>query len=221
MKDYLNSKTYAVSTVCNALMDIIVEATDKDLAHFELEKGRMHLVDEHRQIEILAYLSNHQQTVELGGSAMNAIRTLTELGHPTLFAGMVSDDEFGRNILSRASDLGIKTKLSMGSGGTGTSIILVTPDGERTMNTYLGASRLYGGDIIPHEEIADSKVFHFCGYQWDTDGQKKGINAAIATAKENGVKISFDIADPFVVEHHRQDFIDLISESADIVFANE
>jgi sugar/nucleoside kinase (ribokinase family) len=214
-------KIFDVSAVCNALMDIIVDATDKDLAHFGLTKGIMHLVDHSRQVEILNYLSSYQQTVELGGSSMNAIRALSALGKSTVFAGAISDDAYGHAIKNRMGELKIEHRLGVVSGGTGTCVILVTPDGERTMNTCLGASRLYGESLIPHEDIARSKVFHFCGYQWDTAAQKQGILDALATAKKHGTLISFDLADPFVVKHNRDDFIKIIQEFADIVFCNE
>jgi len=214
-------KTFDVSAVCNALMDIIVDATDKDLNHFGLTKGIMHLVDQHRQLEILAYLSSHQQTVELGGSSMNAIRALSALGKSTVFAGAISNDDFGHSIKNRMGELKIEHRLGIVEGGTGTCVILVTPDGERTMNTCLGASRLYGENLIPHDDIAKSKVFHFCGYQWDTAPQKKGILEALHTAKRHGTLISFDLADPFVVKHNREDFIKIIKDFADVVFCNE
>jgi len=214
-------KKFDVAAVCNALMDIIVDATDKEINHFGLTKGIMHLVDQHRQIEILGYLSGHKQTIELGGSAMNAIRSLSLLGKKTVFAGMISDDEFGQAIKSRMSELDITQRLGVTAGGTGTCVILVTPDGERTMNTCLGASRLYGGQIIPHDEIAQSRIFHFCGYQWDTESQKQGIMEALSTARRNGTAISFDLADPFVVKNNREDFLKIIHEFADIVFCNE
>lgn len=216
-----STKKYSVSSVCNALMDIIVDAEEKDIEHFGLTKGIMHLVTHEKQVELLEYLHGHEKAVELGGSSMNAIRTLAQLGKNTVFAGMVSEDNFGDKIRTRLGELKINYKLGVGEGGTGSCVILVTPDGERTMNTCLGASRMYGGDIIPHEEIADSEVFHFCGYQWDTAGQKEGIKAAMATAKKAGTKVSFDIADPFVVELNKDDFANIISKNADIVFANE
>jgi len=105
--------------------------------------------------------------------------------------------------------------------GTGTCLVLVTPEGERTMATYLGVSSLYDKTHIPSQSIADSKIFHFSGYQWDTEGQKEAILSAIQIAKENNALISFDIADPFVVKRNTEDFRNLIKKSVDIVFANE
>jgi sugar/nucleoside kinase (ribokinase family) len=211
-----------VISVCNALMDILVEVEDSDLKTLELTKGIMHLVDSQRQQTVLNYFANKPHVTELGGSCLNAIRTLAALGHKTAFAGMIKDDKFGNHILQRMSDLGIRTKVNMhGSESTGTCIILITPDGERTMNTNLGASRLYNHELIPHNDIAESRVLHFSGYQWDSEEQKHAIQSAINTCHEHDTLISFDIADPFVVSRNQDAFAKMIAEHADIVFANK
>jgi sugar/nucleoside kinase (ribokinase family) len=215
-------KSYDITSVCNALMDVLIEITDDDIRRLGLKKGIMHLVDSQRQREVLEHFKSKPRVTELGGSAMNAIRTLASLGHKTVFAGMVNDDEFGVRIRDRMSSLGIKSYLGgHAHESTGTCLILITPDGERTMNTNLGASRLYDATHIPHKEIAQSQVFHFCGYQWDTPDQKSALTASIKTAHENNTIISFDLADPFVVDRNRNDFIELIESEADIVFANK
>lgn len=202
-------------------MDIVVDATDADIEKLGYNKGIMTLVDEDEQKRILDHFKDHQHAVELGGSAMNAVRALALMKKKTSFTGMVAKDRFGDEIKDRMSAIGIKPNLGLANIATGTCLILVTPDGERTMLTYLGASLLYNSDHIPHDDIKNSNVFHFCGYQWGTDAQKSAIKAAIKTAKENGTKISFDVADPFVVEGNRDEFINLIENDADIVFANK
>ncbi|MEZ4741457.1 MAG: adenosine kinase [Bdellovibrionota bacterium] len=170
---------------------------------------------------MLQHFEGHEKTVELGGSALNAIRAIAMLNQSTSFTGMIGDDVYGNKIKDRMKSLGIVENLGISSDHTGTCVVLVTPDGERTMLTSLGASRLYDETHIPEADIASSKIFHFCGYQWDTDGQKKAIRKAIDIAKEGGCLISFDVADPFVVRHHREIFVKLIAEDADVVFANE
>lgn len=211
---------YDVSSICNALMDILVEADDDDIKSLELNKGIMHLVDETRQNQVKNHFAQKQSTLELGGSSLNAIRTLAALGAKTSFAGMIGKDGFGKHIENRMSELGIDAQLQHSdTSETGTCFILVTPDGERTMNTNLGASCLFDETLVPEDVIADSKIFHFCGYQWGSPEQKKAIKKAVDIAKQRGVTISFDVADPFVVEHNRNDFIDIIKD-ADIVFAN-
>lgn len=215
-------KTYDVTSICNALMDILIEVEDKDLQNLGLTKGIMHLVDSERQNFVLKYLEGKNRVTELGGSALNAIRTLASLGHKTSFAGMINDDSYGREIQDRMSKLGIRSFLGTHSNeSTGTCIILITPDGERTMNTNLGASRLYDKTHIPHDEIASSQVFHFCGYQWDSVEQKDAVTSAIHTGHKHNTLISFDLADPFVVDRNRDDFIRLITDEADVVFANK
>ena len=215
-------KTYDITSVCNALMDVLIEISDEDIKRLGLTKGVMHLVDSNRQKEVLEMFKSKSRVTELGGSSMNAIRTLASLGHKTVFAGMVNDDEFGKTIRDRMAALGIKAYLGgHNNESTGTCLILITPDGERTMNTNLGASRLYDATHIPHQEIASSHVFHFCGYQWDTADQKTALANSIKTAHQNNTIISFDLADPFVVDRNRDDFINLIQEEADLVFANK
>jgi sugar/nucleoside kinase (ribokinase family) len=215
-------KSYDITSVCNALMDVLIETTDEDIKRLGLTKGIMHLVDSDRQREVFKHFQAKPKVTELGGSSMNAIRTLASLGHKTVFAGMVNDDEFGNHIRERMKSLGIKAYLGgHNQESTGTCLILITPDGERTMNTNLGASRLYDATHIPHQEIAASHVFHFCGYQWDTEDQKSALTNSIKTAHDNNTIISFDVADPFVVNRNRDDFISLIHDEADIVFANK
>jgi sugar/nucleoside kinase (ribokinase family) len=211
---------YHVSTICNALIDILIQVKDADLKTLGLTKGVMHLVDYQRQRQILSYFESNEKTHELGGSSLNAIRTLASLGMKTFFAGMVGRDEFSRQILQRMKSLGIDSKILNHEEPTGSCIVLITPDGERTMNTHLGASRLFTEALVPSGEITRSKIFHFCGYQWDTEGQKEAIEQAINLAKESGTLVSFDLADPFVVDRYREKFIDLINR-VDIVFANE
>lgn len=213
-------KTHDVVGICNALVDILIKVGDADVRHLGLNKGVMHLVDSPRQADVLEYLKGHEQFIELGGSTLNALRTLAQLGKKTVFAGMVSDDVYGNRILTRMKDLGIKGDLGRSHESTGTCVILITPDGERTMNTNLGASRLYSEKQVPHNDIADAQVLHFCGYQWDTDGQKTGVRQAIDTAKKAGTLVSFDVADPFAVGRNREAFLKVIEDDADIVFSN-
>jgi sugar/nucleoside kinase (ribokinase family) len=159
---------------------------------------------------------------------MNAIRTLASLGRKTAFTGMVGADEFGLRIATRMEQLGIlshiasaKQEHAADGEGTGSCVILITPDGERTMNTNLGVSSRYSKSDIPFETIKNAKVMHFTGYQWDTPRQKEAIMAAIAAGKDHGTLISFDLADPFVVERHREELQQIVKGEADIVFANK
>ena len=214
-------KKYQVVTICNALVDILGHVEEETIASLGIEKGVMHLVDGPRQEEILGQLQSFSLQKELGGSGLNTIRALAQLGHKTAFGGQIGSDAFGTLIAEKLQELGIDANLNKCQTPTGTSLILITPDGERTMNTCLGASRLYDRSLVPTDSIKDSRIFHFCGYQWDTDQQIETIKEAIRVAKAAGTKISFDVADPFVVQRHRETFLEVIDQEADIVFANE
>ena len=213
-------KSLDIVGICNALVDILIQAQDADLKALGLNKGVMHLVDAPRQQQVLHHFGKSPHAVELGGSAMNAIRTLAQLKRRTAFAGMVGPDAYGERILARMAQLGIAGRLGKSSEPTGSCVVLITPDGERTMNTHLGASRLYGQAEVPEDEIKRARVLHFCGYQLDTDGQKAAIRQAMDLAKANGTLISFDVADPFVVGRNREAFQRVIAEDAGLVFAN-
>lgn len=213
-------KTLDVVGICNALVDILIEVQEDDIKTLGLKKGVMHLVDAPAQKKLLEYFNGRDHAVELGGSAMNAIRTLASLGRKTAFAGMVANDSFGERIKGRMQELGITGTLGHSSEPTGSCVILITPDGERTMNTHLGASRLYTDAQVPADHIRAGRILHFCGYQWDTDGQKSAIKKSVTLAKEHETLISFDVADPFVVDRNRDEFARVIREDADIVFSN-
>jgi sugar/nucleoside kinase (ribokinase family) len=213
-------KKYDVASICNALVDILIQVDDFDLTKLGLTKGVMHLVDSERQGVVLSQFQRHQKSHELGGSSLNAIRTLAGLGLRTYFAGMVGDDEFALQIKKRLGDLEIDYSLQSHNEPTGSCVVLISPDGERTMNTHLGASRLFDKSLVPEDAIASSKIFHFCGYQWDTEEQKETITKAIDCSIKNSTLVSFDVADPFVVKRHQKDLLDIVKKS-DIVFANQ
>lgn len=216
------SKKYDVLSICNALVDIVYKASEIELMQFKLHKGHMALVDTEKQTRILRHFAGKDSTVEMGGSSLNAIRALAMLRKKTVFAGMLSKDHFGHTLRKRMEELNIKAHLHYtDQDSTGTCVVLVTDDGERTMNTNLGASRLFNSDIIPVEDLQSSKILHVSGYQWDTQEQKDAIFKAMNIAKESGAEISFDLADPFVVKNNKEAFAKVIEEYADIVFANE
>lgn len=211
---------FDVLSICNALMDLLVEVEEEEFLDLNIEKGIMHLVDSGKQQNLLDRFKHHPLNMELGGSAMNTTRTLAALGSKTIFFGMVGNDYFGDKIVARMRELGINSRIATTDEATGTCAILITPDGERTMNTCLGASSHYHEGVIPHEDIKASKILHFTGYQWSTDHQKEAVKTAMTTAKQNSTLVSFDVADPFMVRQCRDEFIQVINDQADIVFAN-
>jgi len=205
----------------NPLIDILISATDTDLKKLELAKGVMHLVDEVRQSEIIQYFNNSNHKYMPGGSAPNTILACAGLGISSLISGKIGDDKFGNIYEEQAKQYGAINGLVKGSGVTGSSIILVTPDGERTMNTHLGMCCEFSPEDINESKLAKSNFLYFTGYMWDTDSQKNAINYAISIAKENDVQIIFDVADPFVVDRNSIEFLKMIEQDIDIVFANQ
>jgi sugar/nucleoside kinase (ribokinase family) len=214
----MTPKVYGIG---NPLIDIIVEVTDEDLQHLGLHKGTMHLIDESGRRELLAFIKDKEASYSCGGSCPNTIITLAAFGIPSAVAGMVGEDEFSGIYRRRLKELGVIDELKSCSAPTGSSIILVSPDSERTMNTYLGANRLFGPGEINPQMIAEADMFHFTGYMWDTESQKSSIAAAVSVAESSDTLVSFDIADPFAVSRNRVAFLDLITDHADIVFANK
>lgn len=215
------SHKFDVSSICNVLVDILIHISDEDLKALDLEKGKMHLVDKFQQRRILDYFQGHSRKVELGGSSLNTIKALAQLECQVSFSGMVGQDSYGKVAREGMDAFGIKSFLQQhDSEETGKSLVLVSPDGERTMNTYLGASSLYQDQSLSYDLIRNSRFFHFSGYQWDTEDQKNIAMKSIKIAKENSCLVSFDLADPFVVKKYKQDFLSLLDHEVDIFFGN-
>jgi sugar/nucleoside kinase (ribokinase family) len=210
----------AVFGIGNPLIDVVIQASDGDLETLGVAKGIMHLVDEDRQREILDHFGDAPRTYRPGGSAPNTLLALAGLGVPAVICGKIGDDDFGRTYGDQVDAYGITSRLIMGDGATGSSIILVTPDGERTMNTHLGMCQEFGVADLDETLLASADYLYFTGYMWDTEVQKGSIRRAIEIARENGVVVAFDLADPFAVERYRDDFVALLERDVDIVFAN-
>src|SRR5437868_5672920 len=150
----MQKKELNVLAICNVLKDIVIRVSDKDLEELGLSKGIMHLVSEEEQQKILEKFANREKNVEMGGSGPNMIRALSILGQKVSQAGMVGNDLYGELYISRVKELGIINNIRKAQvGSTGTSIILISPDGERTMNTCLGMSRCYTTKEIPEADI--------------------------------------------------------------------
>jgi sugar/nucleoside kinase (ribokinase family) len=218
----MSEKTIDLVNIGNVIMDILIRVTDDDIKELNMEKGIMHLVDEDRQHEIITHLKQHDKLLEIGGSGPNVLRTSAILGRKCTLTGLVGDDTFGNQYTSRVDELNIINRVRIADTGlTGTSIILVTQDGQRTMNTCLGNSRYYTPDDVPVEEIKQAKYLFVTGYQWDTESQIEAMELALSTAKENDTRIAFDLADPFAVERSKDAFKKVIEQYADVVFANK
>ena len=218
----MGNKSIDIVNIGNVIMDILIKVKDEDIKKLKMDKGIMHLVDEKRQDEIIEYFQQHQKDLEMGGAGPNVLRTVALLGKRGALAGLVAKDVFGKEYIKRVEEIGIINKIRMsGEGSTGTSIILVSEDGQRTMNTCLGNSRYYTDYDVPVDEIKHAKFLFITGYQWDTKGQIEAMDFALKTAKESNTKVALDLADPFAVGRSKGAFKKVIEDYADIVFANE
>ncbi|HZJ87975.1 MAG TPA: adenosine kinase [Sphaerochaeta sp.] len=205
----------------NPLIDIIVNVEEEDLVALGIHKGTMALIDTERMEELLLFSKGREVSYSCGGSAPNTIIALASLGIEVVLAGKVGADENGGIYRSRLKELAVGDQLADTTADlTGSSVILITPDSERSMNTYLGANRLYAAEDVDPKSVAEAAYFHFTGYMWDTKSQQEAIMRALEVAKEQKTQVSFDIADPFAVGRYREDFLHLIEAHCDIVFAN-
>ncbi|MBI9107175.1 MAG: adenosine kinase [Spirochaetales bacterium] len=204
----------------NVLIDIVVSVTDEELAELGLDKGIMRLTEGADRERIVNFISTKESTFHCGGSAPNTIITLAQLGARAALSGKIGRDNFGDRYERQLHDHGVVSFLGRGDGNTGSSIIMVSPDSERTMNTSLENNRKYGISDIQEDAIREAEYFYFTGYMWDTDSQKEALTRAIDVAKEAGTKIIFDAADPFAVQRSSGEFTRLIEKNFDIAFAN-
>ena len=216
------NKSPVIFGIGNPLIDIVILVSDNDIISLGLNKGTMELVELKQQKEILQYFKDSKLKFCPGGSAPNTIIACAGLGISSMISGKIGAVKFGDTYLRQVENYGVLSSLIQdGSGSTGTSVILVTPDGERTMVTNLGICREYLSGDIDKAELIKSSFLYFTGYMWDTISQKKAIRAAIEIAKENKIIIAFDVADPFAVQRNKVEFLDIIKNDIDIVFANE
>lgn len=212
--------TPGVYGIGNPLIDLSVRVEDSELSDFGLAKGTMHLIEPDRREELLARLEDKERRHSCGGSCPNTMIALATFGVDAALAGKIGNDDLGGIYRDCLVSHGVTSTLKSHDGPTGTSIVMVTPDSERTMNTHLGACREFGVADVDFSLIEGARYLYFTGYMWDTDVQKEAVLAAIAHAKTHGTSVVFDVADPFAADRNREEFLALIRSHADVVFAN-
>jgi sugar/nucleoside kinase (ribokinase family) len=214
------TKRYDVAALGNAIVDVIAPADDAFLLEHNIAKGVMTLIDEYRAEQLYRVLPDPQEVA--GGSAANTMAGLASLGGKGLFVGKVKADRLGQSFADSLNGLGITYATEMAKDGPQTAccLIAVTPDGHRSMNTYLGASREISQADIDEAEIAAADVLYVEGYLWDMPQAKGAINKAIAAAKRARRKVAFSLSDPFCVARWRDEFHTLLGH-INILFANE
>ncbi|MBS4003377.1 MAG: adenosine kinase [Afipia sp.] len=218
----MTAATYDVLGIGNAIFDILVRTDDAFLAQHGMAKGSMALIDEARAAAV--YQAMGPATEMSGGSAANTIFGVAGFGAKAAYVGKVKDDQIGRMYTHdiRAAHVAFTTAAATDGPATGCSYILVTPDGERTMNTYLGAAQdLSPADIDP-AQIAASSIVYLEGYLWDPANAKEAFLKASKIAHDNGRSVALTLSDAFCVGRYRDEFLDLIrTGTVDLVFANE
>ena len=215
-------KKYQVIGIGNAMVDVLSYADDAMLARHDITKGVMQLIDMPRAVALYSHIGSAQEMS--GGSAANSIAAIAHLGGRTAYVGKVCDDKLGAIFAHdlRAQGAVYETKMAPMDGAqeTGRCIVLVTPDGERTLNTYLGWSEfLTAGDIIT-DDMAQAEWIYLEGYRFDGPESHAAFSKAIAACKGASGKVSITLSDPFCVERHRAAFLAMIRADADLLFAN-
>ena len=212
---------YDVVGIGNALVDVIAHADDTFLDTEGLVKGSMTLIETDRAVGLYRALGS---AVEMsGGSAANTMCGVASFGGTAAYIGKVSDDDLGQVFGHDLRAVGVQFRPGTPDGDTptGRCIIVVTPDAQRTMNTYLGVSSLLHPGDIDEAAVAAGKVLYMEGYLFDRDDAKAAFRLAAKVAHQHGRKVSITLSDSFCVDRHRDDFRALVSDEVDILFGNE
>jgi len=214
--------SYDVVGIGNALVDVLAHHDDAFVAGHGMTKGTMDLIDEERATYLYAALGH--DTLEMsGGSAANTIAGVASFGGRAAFLGRVHDDElgevFGHDL--RASGVSFHAKPATTAPSTGRCLIIVHPDAQRTMNTYLGASSFFSPEDVDADLISASQVTFLEGYLFDRPESKDAYWTASDIATQAGRKVALTLSDLFCVERHKADWVSLVRDRVDILFANE
>lgn len=215
-------KSYDVVAIGNAIVDVIARADDALIEAEGLTKGSMRLIDAAEAERLYAMMGS---AIEVsGGSAANTLAGMAGLGRRCGFIGQVADDQLGAVFTHDLRAIGVDYRTPALAQGAPTArcLILVTPDGQRTMNTFLGASHLLAREMIDEAMVRDAAILYLEGYLWDPELSRSAMRHAISVARDAGARVAFTLSDTFIIDRHGADFRALISEGQfDILFANE
>jgi sugar/nucleoside kinase (ribokinase family) len=218
----MTQPTLDVVAIGNAIVDVIAQSDDAFLAQNALTKGGMQLID--AETADLLYSQMGGALEMSGGSAANTLAGLAAFGKKCGFIGQVADDQLGKIFTHDIKALGVdyRTAAMSGEASTARCLVLVTPDAQRTMNTFLGASQDLPAAAIDNDLIASASILYLEGYLWDPEEPRTAMRSAIETARKAGRKVAFTLSDSFVIARHGADFLDLIDNGLiDILFSNE
>ena len=217
------TKSFQVVGIGNAIIDILAYVSDDFLAKNKIKKGVMNLINLERSRDLFRQISATKKVA--GGSAANTIVGLSQLGVKTSYFGKVHNDEFGKFFIDdlNLNDVEYNMSQKFGSSNlsTGHCIVLVTPDGERTMNTYLGVTEFLSKDDLNLNILQNCAWLYLEGYRYDGIDSQKAFELAVDYSKRGGGKVALSLSDPFCVERHRKKFINIINNGVDLVFCNE
>ncbi len=206
--------------VGNALVDIQVSVNDKKLEELKYAKGMMTLVDDAAQQQVLSSISDHTVTKCAGGSAANTIMGIADFGGKAAYAGKVAEDAIGSFFFEDMRRIGVEIQVPPATGQSGTCVILISEDAERTMLTNLGVSSTLAPDDIDEELIKQAKYVYVEGYLFTGEPTKSAALNAIQLAKKHNVKVAFTVSDPFLIQYHKDEFWKLIEGPVDLLFCN-
>ncbi len=215
---------YDVYALGNALVDSEFKVDEETLKKLSIDKGHMTLIDDERMKEILAGISHSSDKKQSGGSAANTIIAFSQLGGKGFYCCKVAGDEDGKFYLEDLAENGVSHKQkidSLPSDITGKCIVMVTPDAERSMSTYLGVTGRFSKDELDNEVLKKSKYLYIEGYLVTNPDAVVAIKDSIALAKKHGVKVALTLSDPGIVAHFKTQFKEILDEGVDLLFCNE
>ncbi len=213
-------KKYQVYGIGNAIMDLQVRCDDAFLQQQGIEKGVMTLTEPEQQQKILAALNEHDIHYCSGGSGANTIVGIADMGGDTVYASKIGSDAFGQQYVDEFDALGVATHVERVAGSTGTCVVLITPDAQRTMLTHLGVSVSLDVSDVQEAEIAAADYIYVEGYLFAGPSTKAAALQAIEIAKRVGTKVALTVSDPFLIDICRDDFQRLMKGSVDLLFCN-
>ena len=221
MTNNINSPSLDIVGIGNAIVDVLTTTNDSFLEKLSFHKGSMTLIDESKAKELYNMVTNKIQ--RSGGSVANSLACVAQLGGKASFIGRVRNDNLGKIFTDDISTTGTIFKIPPSSVGPSTArcLIYVTPDAQRTMCTYLGASVLLEPRDIDLSAVKDAKILYLEGYLWDNSAAKNAFIKAAEIAKKAGRKVALSLSDSFCVDRHRDSFLRLVEDHIDILFANE
>lgn len=218
------SKKYNVYGIGNALVDIVTEVNDQFLKDHSIEKGLMTLVDEDSQARISDAINMSKSNKQCGGSAANSIIAVSQFGGSSYYSCKVANDELGNFYQKDLKDNGVDSNLhneDLEAGITGKCLVMTAEDASRTMNTFLGITQDYSRGEIREGALKDSEYLYIEGYLVTSENGQDAMKFAKNMAEENGVKTALTFSDPSMVKYFREQMIDVVGASVDLLFCNE